>query len=72
MSNLKISDLSFFKEVNSSSSQILGGNCSVNYTFNGTCQDFDEVLQELKDRGYHEQAAHLESLENNGCITMLG
>ena len=68
MTNLKISNLSFLEEYNLSNSKILGGKCSVNYTFGGDDAEFSAVLQELEKRNYHEQAAHLTKLYNNGCI----
>ena len=72
MANIKISDLSLLKDTNLSNSQILGGNCSVNFTFNGNAADFSAVLRGLEDSGHIAQRDHLIDLYHDGCITLLG
>ncbi len=47
------------------------GGCDVIYTFNGSLQDFANVVSQLMDMGYTGQANHIANLYNAGCVQVL-
>jgi len=56
---------------NKTMSEVQGG-CDVNFTFNGSASDFDEMLGGLEDMGSSGsgQLAYITDLYNSGCITI--